>query len=56
MNNAKKALKKEIVYTLMFFVETDLLIYGFITKSTFESFQIQNVEFPKNLLSQVEKF
>lgn len=42
-------LKSEINDTLLFFVESDLKIYGFITKGTIEAFETQNVKLPDSL-------
>jgi len=42
-------LKQEINETLLFFVETDLKIYGKVTADTREAFNTQGVEFPEQL-------
>jgi hypothetical protein len=53
-----KGLKDEINETLFFFVESDISIYGYITESTKECFETQNVRFPyilnKTLLSKIK--
>lgn len=47
MENVKhKGLKKEVDETLMFFIESDMKIYGKVTDSTKEAFRVQNVEIP----------
>ncbi len=50
MKNA--GLKKEIDATLMFFVTTDINIYGKISEGTKEAFKVQGVEIPE----QYKKF
>lgn len=40
-------LKKEIDATLMFFIKTDINIYGKITESTKEAFKKQGVKIPE---------
>jgi hypothetical protein len=39
-------LKQEIDATLMFFIKTDINIYGRITEGTKEAFKVQGVEIP----------
>lgn len=50
-----KGLKKEINLTLLFLTETDLNIYGHITKSVVECWKTQGVKFPIGLNELVEK-
>lgn len=40
-------LQQEIDATLIFFIETDINIYGKISESTKEAFKVQGVEIPK---------
>jgi len=49
LNAILEGLKKEIDQTLMFFVSSDLQIYGHITVSTVECFEMQNRQFPEAL-------
>lgn len=42
-------LKNEIDQTLMFFITSDIEIYGHITESTKECFKMQNRKFPEVL-------
>lgn len=44
-----QGLKNEINETLLFFVESDIKIYGFITKGTEEAFKTQGVKIPESL-------
>lgn len=49
VNVILEGLKKEIDQTLMFFVSSDLKIYGYITTNTVECFAVQNRKFPEAL-------
>lgn len=42
-----KKLKKEIGSSLNFLAETDIKIYGKVSKDTKEAFKVQKVRFPK---------
>lgn len=42
-----EGLKQEINATLMFFIDTDINIYGKISDRTKEAFKVQGVEIPK---------
>lgn len=44
-----KELKQEIEATLLFFIQTDLEIYGFVTENTKEAFKTQGGILPKEL-------
>jgi hypothetical protein len=48
-NEILEGLKNEIDQTLMFFVKTDLQIYGHITADTLECFEVQKRKFPEVL-------
>ena len=47
MEQTKKGLRPEIDSTLMFFVEMDLKIYGYVTEDTVRAFRNQNTELPE---------
>lgn len=42
-----EALKQEIKLTLMYFITTDINIYGKISDGTKKAFEVQKVEIPK---------
>tara|TARA_B100002049_G_C15992556_1_gene337944 strand:+ start:167 stop:352 length:186 start_codon:yes stop_codon:yes gene_type:complete len=48
-NTVLQELKQEINETLLFFVKTDLEIYGKITADTRAAFDTQGVKFPEQL-------
>ena len=50
LNNTLAQLKNEINETLYFLIESDLKIYGFITKGTEEAFNTQHVIIPDEFL------
>lgn len=43
----KTELKKEIDATLLFFIESDITIYGKIQQGTIDAFKVQGVEIPE---------
>ncbi len=55
IEKVRKELKKEVDKTLMFFVECDLEIEGYISESTKELFAAQNRQFPEILEGFVKK-
>lgn len=51
-------LKSEVEQTLMFFLETDLSLYGKVTRGTLDAFNVQKVPFPKDsehLLTEIKE-
>jgi len=54
VQNVMTGLRDEVKSTLLFFIQSDMQIYGHVKKNTLEIFKVQGVVFPDQWIELLE--